>query len=77
MAVPADSGVEAYLQHVIVERVCRPTIAAYRRDLGQFQRWLGEVGIRDLADVTAAKLGQFVAWASRRAPGVRPRSGAW
>ena len=41
------------------------TITAYRRDLGRFQRWLGEVGIKDLADVTAANLGQFVAWASR------------
>lgn len=66
MAVPADSGVEAYLQHVIVEKGLSPnTIAAYRRDLGRFQRWLGEVGIKDLADVTAANLGQFVAWASR------------
>jgi integrase/recombinase XerD len=66
MGVPADSSIEAYLQHVIVEKGLSPnTVAAYRRDLGRFEQWLGQAGINDLTDVTAAKLGEFVTWTSR------------
>ena len=66
MAVPAASGVEAFLQHVIVERGLSPnTVAAYRRDLGRFLKWLDQTNRPDLAKVSAADLGEFVNWAYR------------
>ncbi len=43
------------------------TVAAYRRDLDRFEVWLDEVGVDDLASLTPAQLGDFIAWASRDA----------
>lgn len=57
--------IEAYLQHVVVEKgLSANTVAAYRRDLGRFSDWLHEHGVTDLAYVDAARLGQFVTWLS-------------
>lgn len=57
--------VEAYLQHVVVEKgLSANTVAAYRRDLDRFSAWLQEQGLTDLALVDAAMLGRFVTWLS-------------
>ncbi len=57
-----------YLEHVIVEKgLSTNTVAAYRRDLDRFEVWLDEVGVDDLASLTPAQLGDFIAWASRDA----------
>ena len=68
MAVPVDAAVTGYLEHVIVEKgLSGNTVAAYRRDLDRFEVWLDEVGVADLAAVSASQLGDFVTWASRDA----------
>ena len=68
MAVPVDAAVTGYLEHVIVEKgLSGNTVAAYRRDLDRFEVWLDEVGVDDLASLTPAQLGDFIAWASRDA----------
>lgn len=62
MSVPA---VDAYLQHVMVEKgLSANTLAAYRRDLDRFRAWLAVAGISDLSAVTPAGLGDFVSWAA-------------
>jgi integrase/recombinase XerD len=66
VSVPVAPSVEAYLQHVIVEKgLAGNTVAAYRRDLERFVEWLGRAGHTDLSALTAADLGDFVTWASR------------
>jgi integrase/recombinase XerD len=68
VAVPAEAAVTGYLEHVIVEKgLSTNTVAAYRRDLDRFEVWLDEVGVDDLASLTPAQLGDFIAWASRDA----------
>src|SRR5690606_25443968 len=68
VAVPADAAVTGYLEHVIVEKgLSTNTVAAYRRDLDRFENWLDEVGVDDLASLSPAQLGDFIAWASRDA----------
>lgn len=62
MSVPA---VDAYLQHVMVEKgLSVNTLAAYRRDLERFRSWLQQAGIGDLSEVTPAALGDFVSWSA-------------
>jgi integrase/recombinase XerC len=40
--------VERYLDHLAYEKRCSPhTVAAYRRDLGQFQAFLADFGLKD------------------------------
>jgi integrase/recombinase XerD len=59
--------IDAYLQHVIVEKgLSANTVAAYRRDVQRFGGWLQARGVADLADVDAAALGEFVAWLSQQ-----------
>lgn len=54
--------IEAYLQHVVVEKgLSANTVAAYRRDLGLYSTWLDE---RDPCRISAADLGGFVTWLS-------------
>jgi len=66
MSVPIESGIEAYLQHVIVEKgLSVNTVGAYRRDLERFVEWLAQAGVEDLTTVTTAQLGDFITWASR------------
>lgn len=58
MSVPIESGIEAYLQHVIVEKgLSVNTVGAYRRDLERFVEWLAQAGVEDLTTVTTAQLG--------------------
>ena len=44
---PIDRAVTAYLQHMGVERGLAPnTLAAYRRDLARYSRYLAGTGLR-------------------------------
>lgn len=55
-------ALDVYLRHVTIERgLSEHTVAAYRRDLEGYVSWLGEQGIVDTAEVTAAVIGRFVA----------------
>ncbi|WP_458042008.1 MULTISPECIES: site-specific tyrosine recombinase XerD [Bacteria] len=57
-----DRAVTAYLRHVSIERgLSEHTVAAYRRDLGDYVAWLTEQGVLDTADVTPDVVGRFVA----------------
>ncbi len=65
--MPVAPSVDAYMQHVIVEKgLSANTVAAYRRDLDRFAAWLGQTGHADLSALTAADLGDFVTWASQQ-----------
>lgn len=69
-------AVERYLQHLIVERgLAANTLAAYRRDLARYVRFLSEVGdepaaptVDDPRRITAAHVSAFVRWLQRPAP---------
>jgi integrase/recombinase XerD len=55
-----DRAVDAYLRHISIERgLSENTVAAYRRDLAGYVAWLGERGIDDSADITAAIVAEF------------------
>lgn len=73
VALPAE--VDEFLGHLRVERGrAESTIAAYRRDLADFFRWAGRVGVRGTAadaDDLAAYLGAVAA--SGAAPATRKR----
>jgi integrase/recombinase XerD len=60
--VRIDRAVTAYLRHVSIERgLSEHTVAAYRRDLGDYVAWLTEQGVLDTTDVTPDVVGRFVA----------------
>ncbi|GAB3612970.1 site-specific tyrosine recombinase XerD [Humibacter ginsengisoli] len=47
-----EAAVGTYLRHVGIERgLSRNTVAAYRRDLGAYAKWLAERGIHDMGAV--------------------------
>ncbi|KHK99106.1 recombinase XerC [Microbacterium mangrovi] len=55
-------AVDAYLRHVAVERgLSAHTVAAYRRDLGQYLAWLDAQGVDDVAAVTPEQVSAFIA----------------
>jgi integrase/recombinase XerD len=57
-----DRAVTAYLRHVSIERgLSEHTVAAYRRDLGDYVAWLTEQGVLDTTDVTPDVVGRYVA----------------
>ena len=62
-APPAiEAAVGGYLDHVSVERgLAANTVAAYRRDLARYQRWLERRSIGDLASITASDVADFSA----------------
>ena len=65
--------VEAYLDHLIVERgVSRHTAAAYRRDLRRYVDYLAERGVAEPDQVTTSLIGDY---AMRLREGVRAREG--
>ena len=56
-----------YLDHLRAERgLAANTVAAYRRDLEVYGRFLGEVGIDDPREATTEDLEAFVAWLRSR-----------
>lgn len=63
MVPPAiDAAVGGYLDHVSVERgLAANTVAAYRRDLARYQRWLERRSIGDLAAITPSDVADFSA----------------
>ncbi|CDK00448.1 Tyrosine recombinase XerD [Microbacterium sp. C448] len=57
-----DRAVTAYLRHVSIERgLSEHTVAAYRRDLGDYVAWLTDQGFLDTTDVTPDVVGRYVA----------------
>ncbi len=62
-ATAAERLVRSYLDHLAVERGASPhTVAAYRRDLTRYLRFLADRGIDDLNSVAEADVAAFVAW---------------
>ena len=61
MSPPAiEDAIRGYLDHVSVERgLAANTIAAYRRDLGRYRRWLATRGMDELIDVTPSDVADF------------------
>ncbi|MCW2528811.1 MAG: tyrosine recombinase XerD [Pseudonocardiales bacterium] len=56
------AGVEAYLDHLAVERGSAPnTLSSYRRDLRRYLGFLSGRGLDDLADVDAVVVAAFLA----------------
>lgn len=61
------AAVERFLRALRVERgLAAATIAAYRRDLGRYLRFLAEVGIDDLDAVAPEDLEAFTGWLRAR-----------
>lgn len=57
-----DRAVTAYLRHVSIERgLSEHTVAAYRRDLGDYVAWLTENGVLDTTDITPDVVARYVA----------------
>ncbi|WOF21966.1 site-specific tyrosine recombinase XerD [Microbacterium betulae] len=57
-----DRAIDAYLRHLTIERgLSDHTIAAYRRDLDGYARWLEEHGVDDAGAVTSAVVAEFAA----------------
>ena len=57
-----DQAIDGYLNHLAVERGTSPnTLAAYRRDLRRYGRYLTARGIGELAGVTEAEVAGFLA----------------
>lgn len=57
-----DRALDAYLRHVTIERgLSAHTIAAYTRDLDGYCEWLRAENLHDLANVTSADVGRFIA----------------
>src|SRR5262245_25107337 len=56
----AASHLDAFLQYVRSEcHLAENTVAAYRRDLGRFKKWLGA---RSVAALTIRDLSDYAAW---------------
>lgn len=56
-----------YLDHLRVERgLAANTIAAYRRDLALYARYLDDIGVRDPRAAASEDVEAFVAWISAR-----------
>lgn len=62
-----SSAALAFLDHLRVERgLARNTLAAYRRDLALYGRYLDEVGITDPTEAEEEDVEFFVAWLGRQ-----------
>ena len=68
-----DRAMDAFLRHVTVERgLSEHTVAAYRRDLDGYVQWMSQHDVTDSAQVTPARVAEFVAERS----GADPRPAA-
>jgi len=57
-----DEAIGGYLDHVSVERgLAANTVAAYRRDLSRYRRWLERRDIGELRSITATDVADFAA----------------
>lgn len=73
-----SSVARGYLDHLRVERgLAANTLAAYRRDLSLYERYLDEIGLDDPRTAHTADVEEFVPWIrSRQTPEGRPYSAA-
>ena len=71
MATPAiDDAIAGYVDHVSVERgLAANTIAAYRRDLGRYRRWLASRAIEDVNSIDSTDVADFAASLRNPDPG--------
>ena len=54
--------IQTYLDHLTVERgMSRHTVAAYRRDLSRYARYMAELGVTDPSQVSSAMIGNYTA----------------
>ncbi|MEQ6898717.1 site-specific tyrosine recombinase XerD [Microbacterium sp. KR10-403] len=68
-----DRAMDAFLRHVTVERgLSEHTVGAYRRDLTGYVQWMSQHDVTDSAQVTAARVTEFIAERS----GAQPRPAA-
>jgi integrase/recombinase XerD len=51
--------------------LAKPTLEAYRRDLGQLSRWLGKERVRGILQASRADLEAFLAWRHQQHAGAR------
>ncbi|MBV9315730.1 MAG: site-specific tyrosine recombinase XerD [Pseudonocardia sp.] len=59
---PIADAVRVYLDHLVVERgIADNTQHSYRRDLRRYAGYLAAHGVTDLAEVTEADIGEFLA----------------
>ena len=64
-----ETAIRGYLDHLAVERGASPhTLAAYRRDLDRYRRYLSVIGVSDLAAVSEAHVEGFRAALSTADP---------
>jgi len=71
--VQLDRAMDAFLRHVTVERgLSEHTVGAYRRDLTGYVQWMSQHDVTDSAQVTAARVTEFIAERS----GAQPRPAA-
>lgn len=70
-----DRAVDAYLRHISIERgLSDNTVAAYRRDLDVYARWLAAQGIVDSAAITSEVVSAFAAERASAQPPVAASS---
>jgi integrase/recombinase XerD len=72
---PIRDAIGGYLDHVSVERgLAQNTVAAYRRDLDRYSRWLSARLIDDVNAIAPADVADFSASLRNPDPGERPLS---
>ena len=70
-----DRAVDSYLRHVSIERgLSENTVAAYRRDLAGYVRWLSDRGIVDSGGISAEVIAEFAAERAAAQPPVAASS---
>lgn len=57
-----DRAIDAFLRHITIERgLSEHTVAAYRRDLTLYRKWLAEQGADDVTQITSSLVADFAA----------------
>ena len=76
-ASPLARSVQAYLDHLTVERGLAPnSLSAYGRDLRRYLEFCAGRGITSIDQVTEADLGDFLAWLRQGSAGHPPLAAA-
>lgn len=72
-----DKAVEAYVQHVSVEKgLSGNTVAAYRRDLAKYREFLVERGVVLPTQIAVRDVSEFLTWLRREPQNLSVRSAA-
>ncbi|OKL50019.1 site-specific tyrosine recombinase XerD [Boudabousia marimammalium] len=70
-----ESTIRQFISHMAVERgASKHTVEAYQRDCTRYAAWLQSQNITDLNEVTAVKVGEFVASLGRGEQALAPTS---